>query len=110
MICRLNIKISLNHIFWNYQRKQINNQEQEKMEEKKITESLENYTEEINEKVKKFKSVKEEISKVIVGQNEVIDQTLTALLSEGHVLLEGVPGLGKTLLVRTLADSLDLKF
>jgi MoxR-like ATPase len=54
--------------------------------------------------------VREQITSVIVGQEEVIDLTLNALLCEGHVLLEGVPGLGKTLLVRTLADSLALKF
>jgi MoxR-like ATPase len=47
---------------------------------------------------------------VIVGQDAVVENTLTALFSGGHVLLEGVPGLGKTLLVRTLADALDLSF
>lgn len=54
--------------------------------------------------------VREEIAKVIVGQAEVIDLTLIALLCEGHLLLEGVPGLGKTMLVRTLADALRLQF
>ena len=43
---------------------------------------------------------------MIVGQGEIVDDTLTALIAGGHVLLEGVPGLGKTLLVRTLADAL----
>jgi MoxR-like ATPase len=47
---------------------------------------------------------------VIVGQADIIDGALTALICGGHVLLEGVPGLGKTLLVRTLADALHLKF
>ena len=47
---------------------------------------------------------------MIVGQDEIVEGTLTALLAGGHVLLEGVPGLGKTLLVRTLADALHLKF
>ena len=47
---------------------------------------------------------------MIVGQDEIVDGTLTALIAGGHVLLEGVPGLGKTLLVRTLADALHLKF
>lgn len=53
---------------------------------------------------------REEIAKVIVGQDEVIDLALIALLCEGHVLFEGVPGLGKTLIVRSLADSLMLRF
>jgi MoxR-like ATPase len=47
---------------------------------------------------------------VIVGQDDIVEGTLTALIAGGHVLLEGVPGLGKTLLVRTLADALRLKF
>jgi MoxR-like ATPase len=51
-----------------------------------------------------------EMAKVIVGQEEVVSQLLTALLAGGHCLLEGVPGLGKTLMVRTLADSLHLSF
>jgi MoxR-like ATPase len=53
---------------------------------------------------------REEIAKVIVGQDEAIDLCLIALLCEGHVLFEGVPGLGKTLIVRTLASSLMLSF
>ena len=52
----------------------------------------------------------EQIRKVIVGHDEAIDQVMTCLLAGGHALLEGVPGLGKTLLVRTLADALDLSF
>lgn len=51
-----------------------------------------------------------EIGKVIVGQTDVVDQLLTALLSNGHCLLVGVPGLAKTLLVSTVARVLDLKF
>jgi MoxR-like ATPase len=54
--------------------------------------------------------LREEVGKVVVGMDEVVDHTLAALLAGGHVLLEGVPGLGKTLLVRTLADALDLRF
>ena len=50
------------------------------------------------------------IGKVIVGQTEVVDQVMWGLAAGGHVLLEGAPGLGKTLLVRTLAQSLDLRF
>ncbi len=51
-----------------------------------------------------------EIGKVIVGHEEIVAGTLTAVLAGGHVLLEGVPGLGKTLLVRTLSEVLDLSF
>ncbi len=54
--------------------------------------------------------LRNEIGKVIVGQSEVVDQLLTALLSNGHCLLVGVPGLAKTLLVSTVARVLDLKF
>jgi len=50
------------------------------------------------------------ISKVIIGQKDVIDHLFIALLCKGHVLLEGVPGLAKTLLIKTLSDVLDLKF
>ena len=50
------------------------------------------------------------ISKVIIGQKDVIDHLFIALLCRGHVLLEGVPGLAKTLLIKTLSDVLDLKF
>ena len=51
-----------------------------------------------------------EVAKVIVGQDAIVDGTLIALFAGGHVLLEGVPGLGKTLLVRTLGEVLDLSF
>lgn len=51
-----------------------------------------------------------EIGRVMVGQDEVVGGTLAAVLAGGHVLLEGVPGLGKTLLVRTLGEVLDLSF
>ena len=57
-----------------------------------------------------FLRLRDEVSKVIVGQLDILDDTLLALIAGGHVLLEGVPGLGKTLLVRTLADALHLKF
>ncbi|MBD3382145.1 MAG: AAA domain-containing protein [candidate division Zixibacteria bacterium] len=55
-------------------------------------------------------TIKSEIGKIIVGQEKVIDELLIAILSNGHVLLIGVPGLAKTLLVSTLAQVLDLKF
>jgi len=57
-----------------------------------------------------IKRLKQEIKKVIVGQDEIIDNLLIALLSKGHCLLIGVPGLAKTLLIKTLAQALDLKF
>ena len=57
-----------------------------------------------------FKKLKEEIGKVIVGQNAIVEGVLTCLFVGGHALLEGVPGLGKTLLVRTLSQALDLHF
>jgi MoxR-like ATPase len=58
----------------------------------------------------RYRQIREEIGKVIVGHGEIIDGVLTCLFVGGHVLLEGVPGLGKTLLVRTLSQVLDLKF
>src|SRR5260221_1495674 len=57
-----------------------------------------------------YKSVFDEISKVIVGHGEIVHGVLTCLFVGGHALLEGVPGLGKTLLVRTLSEVLDLHF
>lgn len=57
-----------------------------------------------------YQSMRSEIAKVIVGQDAVIEQLFISLLSRGHCLLVGVPGLAKTLLVKTLADVLDLNF
>ena len=57
-----------------------------------------------------FHKLRSEISRVIVGQTDILDDTLIALIGGGHVLLEGVPGLGKTLTVRTLASALQLDF
>ena len=57
-----------------------------------------------------FQKLRAEIGKVIVGHGDIVDGTLTALFGGGHVLLEGVPGLGKTLLVRTLSEVMDLSF
>lgn len=68
----------------------------------------------VEDRVQKFKEdfsiLKGEIGKMIVGQKEVVEGVLTCLLANGHALLEGVPGLGKTLLVRTLAQALHLQF
>jgi len=57
-----------------------------------------------------YSAMRAEIGKIIVGQNEIVEGTLIAIYGGGHVLLEGVPGLGKTLLVRTLSEALDLSF
>src|SRR5580698_7922375 len=60
--------------------------------------------------VAKLNKVRDEIAKIIVGQQSVVDGVLICLLSGGHVLLEGVPGLGKTTLLRTLARALNLHY
>lgn len=57
-----------------------------------------------------IKNVKAEISKVIIGQHDIIENLLISLFAKGHVLLIGVPGLAKTLLIRTLSKALDLKY
>src|SRR3954447_19982621 len=57
-----------------------------------------------------YAALRAEIGKVIVGHDAIVEGTLIALFAGGHVLLEGVPGLGKTLLVRTLSEVLDLSF
>ena len=57
-----------------------------------------------------YKTLRQEIGKVIIGQDEVVRLVLTAVFSQGHCLLVGVPGLAKTLLIQTIADSLDLSF
>ncbi len=66
------------------------------------------------DEVKKFQHIigelREEVGKVIVGNREIVDGVLTCMLAGSHALLEGVPGLGKTLLVRTMADALSLNF
>jgi len=58
----------------------------------------------------KYAELRKEVAKVIVGQDSVIDQIVIAILSKGHCLLVGVPGLAKTLLIKTLSDVLELKF
>jgi MoxR-like ATPase len=68
----------------------------------------------LSEKIKietlAFQQLKSEISKVIVGQQHMIDRLLIALLADGHVLLEGVPGLAKTLAIKTLAEAIAVDF
>jgi len=65
---------------------------------------------EIQEKLAKLPLVAAEIGKIIVGQTQIVDELLISVLAGGHCLLEGVPGLAKTLMVSTLAQSLDLDF
>jgi MoxR-like ATPase len=57
-----------------------------------------------------YSDVRREVSRVIVGQDDVLEQVLVAIFADSHALLEGFPGLGKTMLVRTLASIMDLKF
>ena len=64
----------------------------------------------IDSLAQKMVEVRNEICKSIVGQNDVVNGVLVALLADGHVLLEGAPGLGKTMLVRTLAQTVSLKY
>ncbi|HEY2412305.1 MAG TPA: MoxR family ATPase [Pirellulaceae bacterium] len=72
-----------------------------------IGESMQQRAEEFR---KRYASVKEQIGRVIVGHDDIVHGVLTSMFIGGHCLLEGVPGLGKTLLVRTLAEALHLKF
>src|SRR5215216_128939 len=67
-------------------------------------------TEAIESFVSKYKELNTEIAKVIVGQEETIQNVLISIFSKGHCLLVGVPGLAKTLLVNTIADALGLSF
>ena len=57
-----------------------------------------------------FDAVFKEVNKVLIGQDHVVEQILAAILCDGNALLEGYPGLAKTLAVKTLADIMDLKF
>ncbi len=75
-----------------------------------MSEQNKNDVELVEQLAEKISLVKSELAKVIVGQNDIINQILIALISNGHCLLVGVPGLAKTLLVKTLSEVLDLKF
>src|SRR6186997_1327780 len=57
-----------------------------------------------------FQNIKQQLSRVIVGQDQVIEELLIAMFSRGHCILEGVPGLAKTLMISTLAKCLSLDF
>ena len=65
---------------------------------------------EVNGLTAKLSDLKKEIGKVIIGQEETVEQLIITFLAGGHALLEGVPGLAKTLMIRTLAETVDLKF
>jgi len=75
-----------------------------------MSEPIEEAREEVREFQKQVGTLREEIGRVIVGQRDVVDGVITCVLAGSHALLEGVPGLGKTMLVRTLAESLALDF
>lgn len=75
-----------------------------------ITNSSPNDVELVDKLQNSIKEIKQEVSKVIIGQDEIIENLLTSLLAKGHCLLVGVPGLAKTLLIKTLSEVLDLKF
>ena len=79
-----------------------------------MTELLQVDIKEINEKINKESAIVDilllEMNKVIVGQTHMSERLLVALLSNGHVLLEGVPGLAKTLAISTLSKTIDAKF
>ena len=75
-----------------------------------MSEPVEEAREEVQAFQKQVGTLREEIARVIVGNREVVDGVLTCVLAGSHALLEGVPGLGKTMLVRTLAEALALDF
>lgn len=75
-----------------------------------MTHDLQKTAQTVQEIIGKLGALKQEIKKVIVGQEETIDQLLMTFLAGGHALLEGVPGLAKTLMIRTLSDAIDLRF
>ena len=62
------------------------------------------------ELVSSYETIKSQVQRVIVGQDEVLEQLIIAMLAKGHCLLEGVPGLAKTLMIRSLAQAIDLSF
>lgn len=75
-----------------------------------MNEELKTAEQEVNELVAKLADLKKEIAKVIVGQEETVEQLLITFLAGGHALLEGVPGLAKTLMIRTMSQAIDLDF
>jgi len=75
----------------------------ENTEIKELTSKAEQYAQDL-------KKIAFELKKVIVGQDEIIEKLLISVISDGHILLEGVPGLAKTLLIKTLAQTIDADF
>jgi len=73
-------------------------------------EESEQVVSQMNDFVESFKKIETELARVIVGNEDIIRLTLAAIFAGGHVLLEGAPGLGKTLLVKSIADAMDLSF
>jgi MoxR-like ATPase len=73
-------------------------------------EDIKQLTEKIESQSTFITAIKEEVSKVIIGQKGMVDKLLIGLLCNGHILLEGVPGLAKTLSIKSLAQSIDAKF
>ena len=76
----------------------------------RVVEDLKQISELVAEQYEKVSDLKNKIAKVIVGQNEMVESIIISLLSGGHILLEGMPGLAKTLIVKTFAQVVDLKF
>lgn len=72
--------------------------------------SIDTATQRVRQFSESFEKIRDEINKVIVGQSDVVEGVLTALMVGGHVLIEGVPGLGKTMLVSTLSKVVNLQF
>ena len=75
-----------------------------------MDQSIQAINEEISEKSQFVSDILEEVGKVIVGQRYMTERLLIGLLADGHVLLEGVPGLAKTLAVKTLSSSISTSF
>ena len=79
-------------------------QSKKKMSPKKTSSDDEALAKEL---VSSYEKIKEQVHQVIVGQEKVLEQLLIAMLARGHCLLEGVPGLAKTLMIRSLAQAID---
>lgn len=76
----------------------------------KIDQDIKKLNKQAEQYAKAIESIKEETSRVIVGQEDIIHKMLIALIADGHILLEGVPGLAKTLMVKTLSETMHSKF